>query len=65
MRIEDLVNVAVLALVIGVCTMFKGFRKLRETERLAAQVRRELQEFAVLFNYGARDEAYEHLKTCG
>jgi len=75
MGIEDLVNLAVLALVIGVCTPFKGMRKLYEAERLAAKVRRELadcqqarrelQEFAILFNYGAREEAYEHLRTCG
>jgi hypothetical protein len=75
MGIEDLVNPAVLALVIGVCTPFKGMRKLYEAERLAAKVRceladceqarRELQEFAVLFNYGAREEAYDHLRACG
>ncbi|CEJ86875.1 hypothetical protein HYPGJ_30768 [Hyphomicrobium sp. GJ21] len=56
MSIEDLVNLAILALVIGVSTLFKGMRKLCETERLAMKVRRELQEFAVLFNYGAQEE---------
>lgn len=75
MGIEDLINLAVLALVIGVCTLFKGMRKLYAAERLAAQVRRELadceqarrelREFVVLFNYGAREEAYERLRACG
>jgi hypothetical protein len=55
--------------------MLNGCRRLRETERLAAKVRRELedceqarhelQEFVVLFNYGATEEAYEHLRACG
>jgi hypothetical protein len=75
MGIEDLINLTILAFIIGISTMIKGFRKLREAERLAATVRRELedceqarhelQEFAVLFNYGATEEAYEHLRTCG
>lgn len=75
MGIEDLINLAILALVIGLSTLAKGCRKLRDTERLAAKVRRELedcerarlelQEFAVLFNYGATEEAYEHLRACG
>ncbi|CEJ86396.1 hypothetical protein HYPGJ_30437 [Hyphomicrobium sp. GJ21] len=44
MGIEDLVNLAVLALVIGVCTPFKGMRKLYEAERLAVKVRCELAD---------------------
>lgn len=73
MGIEDLINLALLALVIG--TMVKACRKLRHAETPAAnahrefedceQARRELQEFVVLFNYGATEEAYEHLRTCG
>jgi len=75
MSIEVVVNFAVLALVIGVSTLIKGMRKLFEADRLATkmrreladceQARRELQEFAVLFNYGAREEAYDHLRACG
>ncbi len=75
MAFDVLVALAVLALVISVSTLVKGMRKLCEAERLVAKVRRELadceqarrelQEFAVLFNYGAREEAYEHLLACG
>ena len=75
MGIADLINFAFLASVIGLSTLIRGCRKLQDAEWLAAKVRRELadceqarrelQEFAVLFNYGARDEAYEHLKACG
>lgn len=75
MGIEDLINLALLALVIGISTMTKGCRKLLEAELLAMKVRRsledcerarlELQEFAVLFNYGAIEEAYEHFRACG
>jgi hypothetical protein len=75
MGIEDLINLALLALVIGITTMIKACRKLRDAETLAAtarrefedceQARRELQEFVVLFNYGATEEAYEHLRACG
>jgi hypothetical protein len=59
----------------GVSTMIKACRKLRQAETLAAharheldecdQARQELQEFVVLFNYGATEEAYEHLRACG
>lgn len=75
MSIEDLINLALLATVIGVSTMIKGCRRLRSAEQLAAKVRRELedceqarselQEFVVLLNYGATEEAYDHLRTCG
>lgn len=75
MSIEELVSISLLMLVIGFSMMIKGFRKLHEAKLLAAKVRceleecaqarQELQEFAVLFNYGARDEAYEHLRACG
>ena len=75
MGLTDLVNLAVLALVIGISTMVKACRKLRQAETLAVnarrdredceQARRELQEFIVLFNYGATEEAYEHLRACG
>jgi hypothetical protein len=75
MGIVNLINFAILALVIGISTLIKGCRKLRTAETIATeadrkledceQVRRELQEFIVLFNYGATDEAYEHLCACG
>jgi hypothetical protein len=71
----DFVNLAVLALVIGVSTFAAGCRKLRQAQEAAAdarqeledceQARRELQEFILLFNYGATQEAYEHLTACG
>lgn len=75
MGIEALINLAPLALVIGITTMVKACRTLRHAETLAVaahreladceQACRELREFAVLFNYGAREEAYEHLRACG
>lgn len=75
MDITDFVTLALLVFVTGLSTMMRGCRKLRETELLAAKVRRELedcerarlelQEFAVLFNYGATEEAYEHRRACG
>lgn len=75
MEFDVLVALALLALVIGVSTLFKGIRKLCEAECLAMKVRRELadceqarrelQEFTMLFNYGAREEAYDHLRACG
>ena len=58
----------------GVRTMIKACRKLRQAEIAAHarheldecdQNRRELQEFVVLFNYDATEEAYEHLRACG
>lgn len=62
MEFDVLVALALLALVIGVSTLFKGIRKLCEAECLAMKVRRELadceqarrelQEFTMLFNYG-------------
>lgn len=75
MGLADLVNLAILAFVIGVSTLIKGCRKLRTAETAATEARqkledcelarRELQEFIVLFNYGATEEAYEHLRACG
>lgn len=44
MGVEDLINLTILAFIIGISTMIKGFRKLREAERLAATVRRELED---------------------
>jgi hypothetical protein len=70
-----IIDLSSLALVIGIITMIKGRRKLRGAQAAAADARRkledceeacrELQEFVVLFNYGATQEAYEHLRACG
>ncbi|MFA7308041.1 MAG: hypothetical protein WC026_15360 [Hyphomicrobium sp.] len=42
---EDLVNLAVLALVIGTSTIFKECRVLREAEWRTANMRRKLEDY--------------------
>jgi hypothetical protein len=75
MAIANLLNVSLLMLVIRVSAFIPGCRKLREAEAPAAKLLRalddceragrELQEFTLLFNYGARQEAYKYLPACG
>ena len=39
--------------------------RARAERRSIADARQELEEFVLLWNYGAISEAYEHLKQCG
>ena len=74
-EIQAVAQLAVLALLFGVMTAFKGFRQLRdakaERERAEAlrkdqaRIAADLQEFIELINYGAVEEAIQFGRECG
>lgn len=65
---DTLINAAFLMALIGICEAIRSYRLKAEAAALhaeAEQAKAELQQFALLWNYGATEEAFEHLRECG